>query len=96
MIHKFDKPIYVTQPSLPPLEEFVKYLEDIWESKWLTNMGKYHQQSEKELADYLGVKYVLLFTNGTLTLVTALQSLLITGEVIKTPYSFVATTHALY
>ncbi len=90
------KPIYVTQPSLPPLDEFIAYLEDIWDSKCLTNMGKYHQQFERALADYLGVKYVSLFTNGTLALVTALQSLRITGEVITTPYSFVATTHALH
>lgn len=91
-----EKPVYVTQPSLPPLDEFVKYLEDIWESKWLTNMGKYHQRFEKELAEYLGVKHICLFTNGTLALVTALQVLRVTGEVITTPYSFVATTHALH
>lgn len=90
------KNIYVTQPSLPPLEEFIPYLKDIWESKWLTNQGKYHEQFEEELADFLGVKYVSLFANGTLALVTALQVLRITGEVITTPYSFVATTHALY
>lgn len=93
---KIDKPIYVTQPYLPPLREFIPYLEDIWESKWLTNMGKYHQQFEEVLANYLGVKYVSLFTNGTLALITALQALRITGEVITTPYSFVATTHALH
>jgi len=91
-----EKPVYVTQPFLPPLDEFVPYLKEIWESKWLTNMGKYHQQFERALADYLGVKYVSLFTNGTLALVTALQSLRIAGEVITTPYSFVATTHALH
>ena len=93
---KPEKPVYVTQPFLPPLDEFVPYLKNIWESKWLTNMGKYHQQFERALADYLEVKYVSLFTNGTLALVTALQSLRITGEVITTPYSFVATTHALH
>jgi len=93
---KSKKPIYVTQPFLPPLKEFIPYLKDIWESKWLTNMGKYHQQFEKELAEYLGVKYVSLFANGTLALITALQALRITGEVITTPYSFVATTHALH
>lgn len=92
---KEGKKIYVTRPSLPPLEEFIKYLEDIWESRWLTNQGKYHQIFEKELADYLGVNYISLFANGTLALITALQVLRISGEVITTPFSFVATTHAL-
>ena len=88
--------IYVTQPSLPPLNEFISYLEDIWQSKVLTNGGKYHKQLEQELSEFLGVKYISLFTNGTLALITALQALRITGEVITTPYSFVATTHALH
>lgn len=87
---------YVTQPSLPPFEEFTGYLKDIWDSKQLTNDGKYHQQFENTLAEYLGVKHLSLFTNGTLALITALQSLRITGEVITTPFSFVATTHALH
>ena len=91
-----NKKIYVTQPSLPPLEEFIPYLEKIWDSKWLTNNGPFHQQLEKELADFLGVPYLSLFANGTLALVTALQVLRITGEVITTPYSFVATTHSLW
>lgn len=91
-----DKPIYVTQPFLPPLEEFQEYLKDIWESKQLTNGGKYHQLLEKALCDYLGVKYISLFSNGTLALVTALQVLRISGEVITTPFSFVATTHSLW
>lgn len=90
------KKIFVTQPWLPPLEEFIPYLEKIWESKWLTNNGQFHRQLEKELADYLGVKYLSLFANGTLALITALQALRITGEVITTPFSFVATTHALW
>ena len=89
------KPIYVTQPYLPPLEEFILYLEKIWDNKILTNGGPFHQQLEKELCDYLGVKYISLFTNGTIALVTALQALRITGEVITTPYSFVATAHSL-
>ena len=88
-------PIYVTQPLLPPLEEFIPYLEQIWESKWLTNSGPFHEQFEQALCDYLGVKHLALFTNGTLALVTALQTLRITGEVITTPYSFVATAHSL-
>jgi dTDP-4-amino-4,6-dideoxygalactose transaminase len=88
--------IYVTQPFLPPREEYNEYLKDIWDSKWLTNNGKYHQALEKALCDYLGVKYISLFANGTLALVTALQALRITGEAITTPYSFVATTHALW
>jgi dTDP-4-amino-4,6-dideoxygalactose transaminase len=89
------KPIYVTQPLLPPLEEFIPYLQQIWENKWLTNNGPFHQQLEQALCDYLGVKHISLFTNGTLALVTALQALRITGEVITTPYSFVATSHSL-
>jgi dTDP-4-amino-4,6-dideoxygalactose transaminase len=88
-------PIYVTQPSLPPLEEFIPYLEQIWENKWLTNGGPFHQELEQALCDYLGVKHLALFTNGTIALVTALQALHVTGEVITTPYSFVATTHSL-
>jgi dTDP-4-amino-4,6-dideoxygalactose transaminase len=88
--------IFVTKPYLPPLEEFLPYLKKIWENRILTNNGEFHQMFEKELADYLGVKYVSLFCNGTLALVTALQALRISGEVITTPYSFVATTHALW
>jgi dTDP-4-amino-4,6-dideoxygalactose transaminase len=88
--------ITVTKPFLPPIEEFTPYLEQIWSSGQLTNNGPFHQQFEKELADYLGVKYISLFANATLALVTALQALRITGEVITTPYSFVATTHSLW
>ena len=90
-----EKPIYVTQPFLPPLEEFQPYLEQIWESKWLTNGGPFHQQFESRLADYLGIENLALFANGTLAIVTALQALRITGEVITTPFSFVATAHSL-
>lgn len=90
-----DNPIYVTQPNLPPLEKFLPYLEEIWNNKVLTNCGPFHQQLEQALCDYLGVEYLSLFANGTLALVTALQALRITGEVITTPYSFVATAHAL-
>lgn len=90
------RPIFVTQPDLPDLNEFQKLLKEIWNSKWLTNNGEFHQRFESELAEYLGVKYVSLFTNGTLALVSALQVLRISGEVITTPYSFVATTHALW
>lgn len=89
------QPIYVTQPYLPPLEEFIPYLENIWRSKILTNGGTFHGQLEEALCEYLGVNHIALFTNGTLGLVTALQSLRITGEVITTPYSFVATSHSL-
>lgn len=89
------KNVYVTSPLLPPLEEFIPYLETLWESKILTNSGQFHQQLEEALAAYLGVKYVCLFSNGTLALLTALQTLRITGEVITTPYSFVATSHSL-
>jgi dTDP-4-amino-4,6-dideoxy-D-glucose transaminase len=87
--------IYVTQPSLPPLEEFVPYLEQIWRNKILTNNGPFHQQLEAALCEYLGVEHLSLFTNGTIALVTALQALRVSGEVITTPYSFVATAHSL-
>ena len=89
------KPIYVTQPYLPPLEEFVPYLEQIWENKILTNNGPFHKQLEQALCEYLGVEHLSLFANGTIALVTALQALRITGEVITTPYSFAATAHSL-
>jgi dTDP-4-amino-4,6-dideoxygalactose transaminase len=89
------KKTFVNQPFLPPLEDFIPYLEQIWKNKVLTNCGPYHQQLESELCNYLGVEYISLFTNGTIALVTALQSLRITGEVITTPYSFVATSHSL-
>ena len=86
----------VTQPFLPPLEEFQESLKEIWESKWLTNKGQFHRRLEAALAEYLEVEHISLFTNGTLALLTALQALRITGEVITTPFSFVATTHALH
>lgn len=88
--------ITVTSPLLPDLEEFNKLLKEIWNSKWITNNGSFHKRLESELASYLKVPFVSLFTNGTLPLITALQALRITGEVITTPYSFVATTHALW
>jgi len=90
------QPIFVTKPYLPPLEEFLPYLEQIWESRILTNNGPFHQQLEEKLCEYLGVKYISLFANGTLALVTAMQALGLKGEVITTPFSFVATTHALW
>jgi dTDP-4-amino-4,6-dideoxygalactose transaminase len=90
-----NKPIYVTQPYLPPLEEFVPYLQQIWDNKILTNNGPFHKQLEQALCEYLGVAHLALFTNGTIALVTALQALRITGEVITTPFSFVATAHSL-
>ena len=88
--------ITVTSPLLPDLEEFNTMLKEIWRSKWVTNNGQFHKQLEKELAAYLDIPYVSLFTNGTLPLLTALQALRITGEVITTPYSFVATTHCIW
>ena len=88
--------ITVTSPLLPDLDEFHELLKQIWDKKWVTNNGTFHQQLEAALADYLKVPYISLFTNGTLPLITALQALRITGEVITTPYSFVATTHALW
>lgn len=90
-----NKKIYVTQPSLPPLEKFLPYLEEIWNKKVLTNGGPFHQKLESELIKFLNVENISLFTNGTIALITALQALRITGEVITTPYSFVATSHAL-
>ena len=89
------KNIYVTQPSLPPLEEFIPYLREIWDTKILTNGGPFHQKLELALCEYLGVEHIALFTNCTIGLITALQALRITGEVITTPYSFVATAHSL-
>ena len=88
--------ITVTSPLLPNLDDFTNELKKIWDSKWITNNGSYHKQLEAALAEYLKVPYVSLFTNGTLPLMTALQALRITGEVITTPYSFVATTHSIW
>ena len=91
-----DNIITVTSPLLPNLDDFYAELKNIWDSKWITNMGTYHKELEKALAEYLHVPYVCLFTNGTLPLITGLQALRITGEVITTPYSFVATTHSIW
>lgn len=91
-----NKQITVTSPLLPNLDEFHELLKQIWDSKWITNNGSFHRQLEAALAEYLKVPYVSLFTNGTLPLLTALQALRITGEVITTPYSFVATTHSIW
>ncbi len=91
-----DEKIFVTSPLMPKLEDFYEYLKDIWDRKRITNNGYYHCELEKALSQYLGVQYISLFTNGTLPLVTALQAMDIKGEVITTPYSFVATTHSLW
>lgn len=91
-----NKMIFVTQPSLPPLDEFIPYLQKIWDNKWLTNCGEFHKEFERKLAEYLGVKYVCLFTNGMIALQVGMQALRITGEVITTPFTFVATTHAIH
>lgn len=88
-------PIFVTRPELPPLGEFIPYLEKIWENRQLTNNGPFHRELESALCEYLGVEHIALFANGTIALITALQALKISGEVITTPYSFVATSHAL-
>lgn len=92
---KENLPIYVTKPYLPPLKEFDEYLQDIWHTKLITNQGKYHQELEKELCDYLGVNYISLFANGTLALAVALKALNLNGEVITTPFSFPATANVL-
>jgi dTDP-4-amino-4,6-dideoxygalactose transaminase len=89
------KPIYVTQPYLPPLQEFVPYLEQIWKNRWLTNAGPFHNQLEEALVRHLDVPHLSLFSNGTIALVVALQALRISGEVITTPFTFIATTHSL-
>ena len=89
------RPIYVTQPYLPPLEEFIPYLQQIWKNKWLTNAGPFHNELEAALAQHLEVPHLSLFANGTIGLVVALQALRISGEVITTPFTFVATTHSL-
>lgn len=96
MIENLNSPIFVTQPAMPPLEEFSEYLKQIWSNKILTNNGPFHKLFEEKLAEYLDVKYLSVFSNGTLALITALQALRISGEVITTPYSFVATTHSLW
>ena len=88
--------ITVTSPLLPNLDDFYEMLKEICKSKWITNNGDFHKQLETELASYLKVPFLSLFTNGTLPLITALQAMRISGEVITTPYSFVATTHALW
>lgn len=93
---KNKKQYLISQPTLPDLDDFVDSLKVIWDRKWLTNNGEFHKEFEQKLADFLGVEYVSLFSNGTLALITALQALRISGEVITTPYSFVATTHALH
>lgn len=90
-----DNPLFVTRPQLPPLEEVIPYLEEIWRTHQLTNKGPFHEQFEAALCDHLGIEHISLFTNGTLALVTAMQALRLTGEVITTPYSFVATANAL-
>jgi dTDP-4-amino-4,6-dideoxygalactose transaminase len=90
-----DETVYVTRPFLPPLDELVPSLERIWATRELTNGAAFHREFEEALAKYLRVPYVSLFTNATIALVTALQCLRITGEVITTPYSFVATAHSL-
>ncbi|RBJ67171.1 DegT/DnrJ/EryC1/StrS family aminotransferase, partial [Pseudomonas sp. MWU12-2534b] len=90
-----DKLIPVTQLYMPPLDEFLPYLNQIWESKVVTNGGRFHAELERSLCEFLGVEHISLFSNATLALITALQAMKISGEVITTPFSFVATTHAL-
>ena len=95
MTSKMTPPIYVTRPALPPLEELLPYLQKMWDTRVLTNCGTFHQELEQALCEYLGVKHICLFANATIALVTALKALRIEGEVITTPYSFVATAHSL-
>lgn len=90
-----ERPTPVTQPFMPPLGEFLPYLEKIWSNRWLTNSGPYHQELERALEQYLGVEHLSLMSNGTTALWTALQALKVSGEVITTPFTFVATAHAL-
>ncbi len=91
-----EKIITVTSPLLPDLAEYNQLLQEVWDNKWITNNGVFHQRFEAALSEYLKVPYISVFTNGTLPLITALQALNITGEVITTPYTFVATTHSLW
>lgn len=88
--------ITVTSPLLPDFDEFTDRLREVWKSRWITNNGPFHRQFEKALCEYLKVPYISVFTNGTLPLITALQALHVSGEVITTPYSFVATTHSIW
>ncbi|MBW9173898.1 DegT/DnrJ/EryC1/StrS family aminotransferase [Clostridium estertheticum] len=90
-----DKSIFVTRPSMPPIEEYIKEIEPIWESAWLTNLGKYHNQLEKQLSEYLGVEKISLFTNGHMALELVIQAMNLSGEVITTPFTFASTTHAI-
>jgi dTDP-4-amino-4,6-dideoxygalactose transaminase len=92
---KTNDPIFIGQPTMPPLEELIPYLEEIWRNKILTNVGPFHEHFERALCEYLGIKHISLFNNGTIALLIALQALRVTGEVITTPYSFVATAHSL-
>ena len=95
--HRLSDPIYVTRPNLPKLSDYNRYLEKIWESGWLTNDGQFHQDFEKRLKEYLDVKHLNIFVNGTIALLVALQSLRVnSGEVITTPFTFPATSHVLY
>lgn len=96
MIKPFDEPIYVSRPHLPPLEEFTKDLAEIWNSRWLTNNGPVLLRFTRQLEEYLGTRNVCVFNNGTLALQIALQGMQLTGEAITTPFTFVATSHALY
>src|SRR5574338_127808 len=96
MLKPFDKPIYVARPFLPPLAEFTEGLQEIWDSRWLTNNGPVVQRFQRQLAELMGSDNLCLFNNGTLALQIALQGLQLSGEVITTPFTFVATTHALY
>ena len=91
-----ESPVYTTRPSMPPLEDYTKYLEGIWERRWLTNNGELHQELERRLREYLGVEHLSLFCNGTIALLVALQALRIQGEVITTPFTFPATAHVLF
>lgn len=93
---EINKKVTVTSPALPDLGEFTSYLEKIWESKWITNGGKYHEELEQKLCEHLGVKHISLFSNGTLALITAIQALDLKGEIITTPFSFVATAHSIW
>ena len=91
--------ITVTSPLLPDLDDFIPLLKDIWKRKWITNNGHYHQLLEEKLAEFLGVPYISLFTNGTIPLLVAIQVLKLgkdgRNEIITTPYSFVATSNSL-
>lgn len=90
-----DNKILVTRSSMPPMEEFIEEIKEMWDSHWLTNMGPKHRGLQAKLEEYLGVEHIDLLTNGHMALELSMQALNLQGEVITTPYTFASTTHAI-